>query len=241
MLSRHIQLLRNVVFFTSNSRKTTTPKLIRNPALTKRGTLEIKPKSYNYDLSAAHVTNKHLYWNRTEQNRLLRNQHRLRRFKKLGIRSLVRNGAIVEERQLPELLRELRDRKLIQKSPGRTLGNILELLKRFGAEAQQHKDLLDYVLNQMHKQVALMSFREFSMYILLIEKAGREPTLQLFSHFYHHLISAESVKKPLKIDLHARLCRFFFNGKVQYPERLLHKDKTEFKLFEDNDPRIKSF
>ena len=120
MLARRIQLVQRLVFFTSNSRKQTTPKLIRNPLLTKKGTLEIKPKSYNYDLAAAHVTNKHLYWNRTEQNKLLRHQHRLRRFKKLGIRPLYKDGNVVVQRQLPELLRELRDRKLIMKSPGRT-------------------------------------------------------------------------------------------------------------------------
>jgi len=65
--------------------------------------------------------------------------------------------------------------------------------------------------------------------------------LELFTHFYHHLISAESVKKPIKIEMFARLCRFFFNGRTQYPHKLLRKDTTPFKLFEDNDPRPRSF
>lgn len=135
MLSQTFQLVRKVLFFTSNSRKQTTPKLIRNPRLTKKGLLEVKPKSYNYDLAAPHVTNKHLYWNRVEQNRILRSQYRLRKFKKLGIRPLYAPGVQPIERPLAELLRELRDRRLIMVSPERTLANIIELVKRFGKDA----------------------------------------------------------------------------------------------------------
>jgi len=172
MFARCSQLIQKLVFLTSNSRKQTTPKLIRNPIFTKKGTLQVKPKSYNYDLSAPHVVNRQLYWNRTEQNRLLRNRYRLRRFKKLGIRPLFQTGSPPIERPLPELLRELRDRQLIMKSPGRTLANIFELSKRFESEVEQYHGLVDYALGQLGKQVALMSFREYSMYTLLLDRAG---------------------------------------------------------------------
>lgn len=241
MFARRIELLRKTLFLTTNSRKQTTPWLVRNPNLTKAGVILPKPKSYKYDLTAPHIVNKHLYWNRTEQNKILRNQHRLRRFKRLGIRPLYKDSQKVVERPLAEILRELRDRRLIMQSTGRTLGNILELLKRFGSEAQQYKDLLVYAFGELNKQVALMTFREFSMYILILQKTKQQPNLQLFTHFYHHLLSAETVNTPLKIELFARMCQFFFDGKTQYPESLQHKDPTPFKMFEDNDPRIRSF
>lgn len=64
MFSKQISLLKKIVYTTSNSRKQTTPKLIRNPLYTRLGVVQKKSKSYKYDLDAPHVVNKHLYWNR---------------------------------------------------------------------------------------------------------------------------------------------------------------------------------
>lgn len=97
------------------------------------------------------------------------------------------------------------------------------------------------MLGQLDKQVASMSLREFSMYCLILEKFGKQPDLRLFTHFYHHLVSAEAAKKPMRLEIFAQLCRFFFSGKVQYPVKLIEKDKTPFVIFEDNNPRPKSF
>jgi hypothetical protein len=57
----------------------------------------------------------------------MRHQYKLRRLKKLSIRPLTDKSGQKIERSLAEILRELRDRQLIMKSPGRTFANLFEL------------------------------------------------------------------------------------------------------------------
>lgn len=64
-------LLLRIVFMTAKSARQTTPNLIQNPRLTKRGILTITPKSYAYDIRED-LSNRHLYWNNTVQNRIRR-------------------------------------------------------------------------------------------------------------------------------------------------------------------------
>lgn len=66
MLSRSERmscLLKNIVFYTKKSRRTTTPKPFNNPQLTSLGLVTKQPKSYDYDLHEG-LENRHLYWNR---------------------------------------------------------------------------------------------------------------------------------------------------------------------------------
>lgn len=78
-------LLLKVVFFTAKSARQTTPNLIKNPRLTKRGLLQPTPKSYAYEVPEG-VPNAHLYWNNTIQNKLRRQKYNEHRLYKLGIR-----------------------------------------------------------------------------------------------------------------------------------------------------------
>jgi hypothetical protein len=57
--------------FTMKSRKQTTPNLIQNPKLTKHGIIKRIPQSYDYDLPQT-LPNRHLYWDRSVQNKLYR-------------------------------------------------------------------------------------------------------------------------------------------------------------------------
>jgi len=65
------RLLTQIVFFTAKSRRQTTPNLIKNPILTKRGIFKPPIKSYSYEIPE-NIPNSHLYWNNTVQNRLRR-------------------------------------------------------------------------------------------------------------------------------------------------------------------------
>ena len=81
------KLLLRVLFETSQSARQTTPNVIKNPILTKRGILRPPNKSYAY-VVPENLPNRHLYWNTTVQNRLRRKNYNSHRLYKLGIRSI---------------------------------------------------------------------------------------------------------------------------------------------------------
>ena len=114
-------LLKNIVFYTKKSRRTTTPKPFNNPRLTTLGILTKKPKSYDYDLPE-NLPNRHLYWNRTEQNRIARKRMQESRLYKMKINPIHdENGKRLFNRELPELVAELGSLSLIKESVGRTI------------------------------------------------------------------------------------------------------------------------
>lgn len=82
--NRVCQLCIKIIYGTKQSRAQTTPNLFKNPHLTPRGFDYKQPKSYDYDLRED-LPNRHLYWNKTEQNRLSRKRYHTHRLYKLKI------------------------------------------------------------------------------------------------------------------------------------------------------------
>jgi hypothetical protein len=73
--------------FTAKSRRQTTPNLFQNPKLTKHGLIEPIPRSYDYNLPED-LPNRHLYWDRTVQNKARRVKYNSHRLEKLRIKSI---------------------------------------------------------------------------------------------------------------------------------------------------------
>lgn len=97
-LGGHNLLLR-LVFGTKQSARQTTPRLFKNPRLTSRGYLPLRSRSFSYEIPPD-TPNRHLYWNNTEMNRLLRRRYNANRLYKLGIRPIHRDGVRIYERTL---------------------------------------------------------------------------------------------------------------------------------------------
>ena len=68
-IARGLQL--KLIYNTAKSARQTTPNLIKNPILARRGLVTQPNKSYAYDLPED-LPNRHLYWNNTIQNRIRR-------------------------------------------------------------------------------------------------------------------------------------------------------------------------
>lgn len=81
---RITSLLKNIVFYTKKSRRTTTPRPFNNNRLTPHGIVVKQPRSYDYQLPED-LPNRHLYWNRTEQNKVARKRMTELRMYKLKI------------------------------------------------------------------------------------------------------------------------------------------------------------
>ena len=107
-------LLKNIVYFTKKSRRTTTPKPFNNPSLTTRGILQKQPKSYDYDLPED-LPNRHLYWDRTKQNRLARKRMSESRLYRLKINPIHDDqGKRLFNREVSEIAAELGSIPLIK-------------------------------------------------------------------------------------------------------------------------------
>jgi len=97
-------LLFRVTFLTSQSARQTTPNLIKNPTLARRGIVIPPNKSYAYNLPE-NLPNRHLYWNHNVQNRLRRKQYNAHRLYKLGIRPIHDDkGTPLHNRPIEEVL-----------------------------------------------------------------------------------------------------------------------------------------
>lgn len=133
MFTSHItsNLALKIAFFTSQSARQTTPNIIKNPILSKRGIVKPPPKSYAYNLPE-NLPNRHLYWDNKVQNRLRRKQYNAHRLYKLGIRPIHDDqGTPLHNRPVEEVLYELSNLRLIKESLGRTLINLREIVETF--------------------------------------------------------------------------------------------------------------
>lgn len=81
--------LSRVVFWTSKSRRTTTPNIIKKNTPHINIAFPIQKRSHNYDLSGSHVVNRNLYWNQTENNKKTRTAYLDRKAREFGIRAMV--------------------------------------------------------------------------------------------------------------------------------------------------------
>jgi len=72
------------LYFTMKSKRQFTPNLIQNPKLTKHGIIQRIPKSYDHNLPED-LTNRHLYWNKSVQNKARRVKYNEHKLKKLQI------------------------------------------------------------------------------------------------------------------------------------------------------------
>lgn len=70
------------MMFSTYSRRQNTPRVIKNPRLTLQGITPKKKSSYDYDLPPD-LPNRHLYWDRTKENKRMRSQYNQRKLKKL--------------------------------------------------------------------------------------------------------------------------------------------------------------
>ena len=82
---RGLQL--RLIYGTAKSARQTTPNLIKNPNLTRRGLVTKPNKSYAYEIPE-NISNKHLYWNNTIQNRIRRKEYNAHKLYKLGIKAI---------------------------------------------------------------------------------------------------------------------------------------------------------
>lgn len=86
--SERMRVMLRVAFdFTKISKSQNTPRLFKNPALTPRGIVRKMPKTYNYDLPED-IPNRHLYWDRTVQNKKARIRYQTEKLRKLKINSI---------------------------------------------------------------------------------------------------------------------------------------------------------
>jgi len=77
-------LLKNIVFYTQKSKRTTTPKPFNNPQITPQGILTKQPRSYDYQFYE-NLPNKHLYWNRSVENKISRKRYNRSKLNRLSI------------------------------------------------------------------------------------------------------------------------------------------------------------
>jgi hypothetical protein len=179
-------LLLKVVFFTAKSARQTTPNLIKNPRLTKRGLVQPTSRSYTYEVPEG-TPNAHLYWDNTLQNKLQRKNYNANKLYKLGIRAIHdENGTPLNNRTIEEVLYELSSHKIIKASLGRTLINIREILERFPETMKgENSEIVLWTLEQLDKRnLTSMSYYQFSTYCYLRQALRVPPTERLIFHTY---------------------------------------------------------
>jgi hypothetical protein len=236
-------LLLRLAFFTTKSRRQTTPNLFQNPKLTERGIITKQPKSYAYNVPQT-VPNHHLYWNHTLQNKIRRTEYNAHRLYKLGIKPIHdAQGKPLNNRTIEEILYELSNLRLLKESLGRTLANLREIATRF-PEVTKGQDLsiVHWALDQLEaRNISSMTPYEFSSYLFLrdILKAKSTPTLLV--HMYKWIEG--EVERPsdrFKIQYFLSNMRYVFSEAypVEYND-ILYKKQVEFKLFEDIEPTNK--
>lgn len=144
----HSNLFLRLVFATAKSRRQTTPNLIKNPRLTKRGILSKPSQSYAYDLPE-NLPNRHLYWDNTVQNRIRRKEYNAHKLYKLGIKSVHdEKGLPLNNRSVDEVLQELSNLKLLKESLGRSLFNLRDIATNFPEVMKsQDRAIVEWALN----------------------------------------------------------------------------------------------
>lgn len=127
---RFNQIFTRIIYGTKKSKQQTTPRLFKNPKLTPDGILQKPQRSYDYNLPE-NLPNRHLYWHKTEQNRIYRKRYRQHKLYKLKIDPIHEDGKRTYNRDINLILSELTSLKIIKQSIGRTFENIYELISRF--------------------------------------------------------------------------------------------------------------
>ena len=92
-------LITKIIYQTRKSKMQTTPTLFKNPKLTPQGIFQKPQKSYDYNLPE-NLPNRHLYWNRTEENRASRKRYNENRLFKLKINPIHENGVRTYNRDM---------------------------------------------------------------------------------------------------------------------------------------------
>ncbi|KRX03137.1 hypothetical protein PPERSA_10218 [Pseudocohnilembus persalinus] len=149
--------------FSKYTKRTTMPKILRDPQFTREGLQKKKIKQHNYDLEQPHVQNKHLYFNYQEAKKL--NRERRKQNKILNSPyEIIEN---LEQNRDPNLmLQELLDQDLLQKPSRRIINNILALQQTEVTQEQQA------IFENAIRQVAShnlqgYSFRDFGIFVNL--------------------------------------------------------------------------
>lgn len=124
-------LVKNIVFYTQKSKRTTTPKPFNNPQLTPQGIKTKQPRSYDYDLYEG-LPNRHLYYNRSEQNKVSRKRYNRAKLERMSVNPIHdEQGNKLPTRDPNVLVAELTSLPVIRQSINRTLVNLYEAMATF--------------------------------------------------------------------------------------------------------------